>query len=110
MGIGGGLNVAGGIGAGPRDGFMLTVSERSGFSVRNARIVTESGVLLIGFLLGGPVFVVSFLYTFIQSPVFQLSLKFFARVRKDLAPPATKVFEGCRDGAGAKSAGKFNQT
>ena len=109
MGIGGGLNVAGGIGAGPRDGFMLTVSERTGFSVRNARIVTESVVLLIGFLLGGPAFVVSFLYTFIQSPVFQLSLKFFSGVRRELAPPASKVFEVCKDRAGAESVGTCTQ-
>ena len=90
MGTGGGLNVAGKIGAGPRDGFMLTVSERTGFSVRKARIVVELLIIVVGYLLGGPVFFVTFLYTFIQSPVFQFSLKMFSRLRKELSQPNDK--------------------
>lgn len=84
VGIGGGLYVAGGIGAGPRDGFMLSISERTGLSVSRARILVECVVLGIGYLLGGPVFIVTFFYTFILSPVFQLSLKVFARLRREL--------------------------
>ncbi|MCY9003056.1 YczE/YyaS/YitT family protein [Peribacillus frigoritolerans] len=74
-GIGGGIYVAAGIGAGPRDGFMLSVSEKTGLSVSWARIVVESIILIIGFILGGPVFIMTFAYTFIQSPVFQFSMK-----------------------------------
>lgn len=81
IGLGGGLYVSGGVGAGPRDGFMLSMSERTGFSVSKARIVVESLVLVIGYLLGGPVFWVTFVYTFILSPIFQFSLKFFTRLR-----------------------------
>ena len=95
-GMGGGLNVAGGVGAGPRDGFMLTVAERTGLSVRKARITVESVVLVIGFLLGGPVYVATFLYTFIQSPVFQFSLKIFTNLRLALTesnPPGITVQE-----------------
>jgi uncharacterized membrane protein YczE len=84
IGIGGGLYVAGGIGAGPRDGFMLSISERTGLSISKARIVVESIVLVVGFLLGGPVFWVTFIYTFILSPIFQFSLKFFLRLRTKL--------------------------
>lgn len=84
IGTGGGLYVSGGVGAGPRDGFMLSMSERTGWSVSKARILVECGVLLIGFLLGGPVFVATFLFTFIMSPVFQLSLKVFSKLRNDL--------------------------
>lgn len=76
-GIGGGMYVAAGLGAGPRDGFMLSISDRTRLSVSQARIVVESVVLIIGSLLGGPVFIATFLYTFIQSPVFQRSLKLF---------------------------------
>ena len=76
-GIGGGMYVAAGIGAGPRDGFMLSISDKTKLSVSQARIIVESLVLVIGFLLGGPVFIATFIYTFIQSPVFQRSLKFF---------------------------------
>ncbi|MDG4657817.1 YitT family protein [Ectobacillus antri] len=74
-GIGGGVYVAAGIGAGPRDGFMLSLSDKTGLSVSRARMLVESVVLVIGFFLGGPVFIASFLYTFVQSPIFQLSLK-----------------------------------
>ena len=87
VGTGGGLYVSGGIGAGPRDGFMLSMAERTGFSVSKARIAVECVVLLIGYLLGGPVFLVTFLYTFIMSPIFQLSLKFFTRVKNELCGP-----------------------
>lgn len=81
IGIGGGLYVSGGVGAGPRDGFMLSMSERTGLSVSKARIVVESIVLVIGYILGGPVFWVTFIYTFLLSPIFQFSLKLFTRMR-----------------------------
>ena len=84
IGLGGGLYVSGGVGAGPRDGFMLSMSERTGLSVSRARIMVESIVLVIGYLLGGPVFWVTFIYTFLLSPVFQFSLKFFLRLRSRL--------------------------
>jgi uncharacterized membrane protein YczE len=84
IGLAGGLYVSGGVGAGPRDGFMLAVSERSGFSVRKARIIVESIVLVIGFLLGGPVFWTTFFYTFVLSPIFQASLKFFGMLQSRL--------------------------
>ena len=80
-GIAGGLYVAGGIGAGPRDGFMLTVAERTGLSVSKARILVECMVLVIGYFMGGPVFIATFLYTFIQSPIFQYTLKLFFNLR-----------------------------
>ena len=83
-GIGGGMYVAAGIGAGPRDGFMLSISDKTRLSVSHARIMVESFVLIIGFLLGGPVFIATFVYTFIQSPVFQRSLKVFKSLVKSL--------------------------
>lgn len=76
-GIGGGMYVAAGIGAGPRDGFMLSLSDKTKLSVSQARIIVESLVLIIGLLLAGPVFIATFLYTFIQSPIFHHSLKLF---------------------------------
>lgn len=90
IGLGGGLYVSGGVGAGPRDGFMLSMSERTGLSVSKARILVESIVLVIGYLLGGPVFWVTFIYTFLLSPIFQFSLKFFTRLRTRLGSTKTK--------------------
>jgi uncharacterized protein len=83
-GIAGGLYVAGGIGAGPRDGFMLAVSDRTKLSISRARIVVELVVMVIGYFLGGPVFIATFFFSLIQSPIFQVMLKFFRRLRSSL--------------------------
>lgn len=73
MGIGGGVYNAAGLGSGPRDGFMLSISDKTGASIGKVRIITESAVLIIGLLLGGPIFVFTFIFTFVQSPIFQFS-------------------------------------
>jgi len=95
-GVGGGMYVAAGIGAGPRDGFMLSISDKTKLSVSQARIIVESIVLLIGLLLGGPVFIATFLYTFIQSPIFHHSLKLFKTlvetIKKKKSQPQGIVF------------------
>jgi uncharacterized protein len=80
MGIGGGMYSAAGIGAGPRDGFMLSISEKTGISISKVRIIMECFVLLIGLLIGGPVFIFTFIYTFIQSPIFQASFHWCSRM------------------------------
>lgn len=79
MGIGGGIYNAAGIGSGPRDGFMTSLAEKTGVSISRMRIYIELSVLIIGFLIGGPVFIFSLLFTFIQSPIFQSTL---LRLRK----------------------------
>ncbi|NIK11400.1 YczE/YyaS/YitT family protein [Alkalibacillus almallahensis] len=71
MGIGGGTYSAAQIGLGPRDGFMLSISDMTGKSIQRIRIYVETGVLVLGLVLGGPVFVFTFIFTFIQSPIYQ---------------------------------------
>ncbi|UJL47327.1 YitT family protein [Virgibacillus sp. NKC19-16] len=73
MGVGGGMYNAAGVGSGPRDGFMLSISDKLGSPIRRVRIITESLILLLGLILGGPVFLFTFIFTFIQSPLFQFS-------------------------------------
>ncbi|GGB61611.1 hypothetical protein F3157_09460 [Virgibacillus dakarensis] len=73
MGVGGGVYNAAGVGSGPRDGFMLSIADKLGAPIRRVRIITESGVLVVGLLLGGPVFIFTFIFTFVQSPIFQFS-------------------------------------
>lgn len=73
MGVGGGIYNAAGLGSGPRDGFMLSISDKTGFSIGKVRIMTETFILVIGLLIGGPVFIFTFIFTFIQSPIFQFS-------------------------------------
>ena len=81
MGLGGGLYNAAGVGSGPRDGFMLSIADKFDASIGKIRIVTESLVLVIGLLLRGPVHVITFLFTFIQSPIFQWA---YVRFRKNV--------------------------
>lgn len=73
MGIGGGMYSEAGIGAGPRDGLMLSISDITGFSISRVRIFMECLVLLLGLIIGGPVFLFTFIYTLIQSPIYQKS-------------------------------------
>lgn len=80
MGFGGGVYNSAEIGAGPRDGFMLSISDKLGKSVGLVRIIVESLVLVIGLLLGGPVFLFTFIFTFVQSPVFAFTLSKFKAI------------------------------
>ncbi|MFD1065836.1 YczE/YyaS/YitT family protein [Oceanobacillus locisalsi] len=73
MGFGGGVYNAAGIGSGPRDGFMLSLADKFGAPIGRVRIITESSVLVLGLLIGGPVFLFTFVFTVIQSPIFQVT-------------------------------------
>ncbi|WP_163971120.1 YczE/YyaS/YitT family protein [Oceanobacillus halotolerans] len=85
MGLGGGIYNAAGVGSGPRDGFMLSISDKLNTSIGRVRIVTESGVLIVGLILGGPVFIFSFIFTFVQSPIFQFTYLRFKQLVDQLA-------------------------
>ncbi|WP_408009265.1 YczE/YyaS/YitT family protein [Pseudalkalibacillus sp. A8] len=90
MGIGGGMYSGARIGAGPRDGFMLSISDKLGMSISRVRIMVESIVLLLGWLLGGPVFIFTFVITFIQSPIYQyaylMTTKWGSKLSEPLKP------------------------
>ncbi|NBJ71201.1 MULTISPECIES: YitT family protein [Clostridia] len=81
MGLGGGIYNAANVGSGPRDGFMLSISDKLQASVGKVRIITETSVLFVGLLLGGPVFLFTFVFTFIQSPIFQFT---YGKIRSKL--------------------------
>nr|WP_245893936.1 YitT family protein [Salsuginibacillus halophilus] len=63
MGYGIGLYIAPNCGAGPRDSLMLALHELTGWAVSRVRGVMEIFVLLIGWLLGGPVFIGTILFS-----------------------------------------------
>ncbi|TSJ63391.1 hypothetical protein FPQ10_11530 [Allobacillus sp. SKP2-8] len=80
MGIGGGLYNSAQVGSGPRDGFMLSIADKTNAPIGRVRIIVESFILVIGFILGGPVFWFTLIFTFVQSPVFAYSFKRFKTV------------------------------
>ncbi len=55
MGIASYLYISAGFGAGPRDGLMVLLVGKTGKSIRLIRNSIEITVLIVGYLLGGPV-------------------------------------------------------
>lgn len=64
MGIGAGTYVAARVGAGPRDSIMMMLVTTTGAKVKTVRTSMEMGVVLLGWLLGGPVGVGTLLIAF----------------------------------------------
>jgi uncharacterized membrane protein YczE len=64
-----GLYISASLGAGPRDSLMLALTNKTGWKVRNVRAAIEVIVLIIGWRLGGPANLGTFVYGFIIGPV-----------------------------------------
>jgi len=62
-------------GAGPRDSLMLAVSRAMDWSVRRSRATIEFGVLIVGWLLGGPVGAGTVVFTLLVGPSVQLGFR-----------------------------------
>jgi uncharacterized protein len=60
--------IRGGLGAGPRDGFMLALMRLSGRGAAPVRIAIEVGAALGGLLLGAPLGVGTILYALVLGP------------------------------------------
>ncbi|MFH9661549.1 YitT family protein [Streptomyces sp. NPDC017248] len=73
-----GLYIAARFGAGPRDGLMTGLHERTGRSIRLMRTAVEVSVVVSGFLLGGTIGVGTLLYAVSIGPMTQVFLRLFA--------------------------------
>ncbi|WP_430591780.1 YczE/YyaS/YitT family protein [Humidisolicoccus flavus] len=76
-----GLYVAANFGPGPRDGLMTGLVRKLGWPVWLVRTMIEGSVLLIGWLLGGPVGIGTVIFAFGIGPLIQMFLGFFVRRR-----------------------------
>ncbi|MFJ4225302.1 YitT family protein [Microbacterium sp. NPDC089695] len=76
-----GLYIAADFGPGPRDGLMTGLVARTGWRVWIVRTLIEGSVLVIGFLLGGPVGVGTVLFAFGVGPLVGLFLPWATRLR-----------------------------
>ncbi len=76
-----GLYISADFGPGPRDGLMTGLVARTGWPVWVVRTVIEGSVLVIGFLLGGPVGVGTVLFAFGVGPLIGWFLPRIARLR-----------------------------
>lgn len=76
MGFGIGIYISPQMGAGPRDSVMLAVAERTPLTVARVRLYMEGSVLIIGWLIGGPVFIGTVLFSLTIGHITSWSLTF----------------------------------
>lgn len=88
IGIGSGLYIGAGLGTGPRDGLMVGLNRRFGWSIRLARTTVELLALGAGIALGGPVGLGTIVLAFGIGPIAHFTIP-----RLSLPPidPATPV-------------------
>ncbi|UUE19057.1 YczE/YyaS/YitT family protein [Microbacterium sp. J1-1] len=77
-----GLYIAADFGPGPRDGLMTGLVRRTGWAVWVVRTLIEGSVLVIGFILGGPVGVGTVLFAFGVGPLIGVFLPYLTRWRE----------------------------
>jgi len=75
IGVAAALYIGAHLGAGPRDGLMVALHTRAGWSIGWARTLVEASAFVVGLLLGGPVGIGTALYTLSIGPATQLSFK-----------------------------------
>lgn len=80
VGIASSLYLTAYMGAGPRDGLMVGLTQRTGLKVGIIRTFLEGSVCLIGWLLGGVVGLATLLFAFGVGAVVQISLDMLFRV------------------------------
>ena len=85
-GIATGMYIGAGLGPGPRDGLMTGFARRSGWSLRLVRTIIEASVLILGWLLGGTVGVVTFAYLVTIGPMAHVFVPLFTREPRAATP------------------------
>lgn len=90
MGLASAVYIGARLGAGPRDGFVLGLSRRSGWSIRATRIRIDVAVFGLAVLIGGSVGLGTVLFALLMGPIMQASLKMF-RVSSDPSPSYTSA-------------------
>lgn len=73
-GLAGALYIGSQLGPGPRDGLMTGLVRRTGLSIRLVRTSLELTVLVVGFLMGGPIGLGTVVYALAIGPLVQFFL------------------------------------
>lgn len=79
MGVGTAIYLLSDLGSGPIDGIMNGIIGKTRLSLKTARIAIDFTVVLIGFLLGGPIGVGSLFAIFCLGPIIEWSHKFLSK-------------------------------
>jgi len=86
-GIGSAAYIGVGMGTGPRDGLMVGLNQRLGWSIRISRMLVEVVVLAIGWLLGGVAGVGTVVFALAIGPLVQLFLPWFQNKPREPVRP-----------------------
>ena len=78
-GLGSAAYIGAGMGTGPRDGLMVGLNRKFGWSIRVSRMLVELIVLAIGWTLGGVVGVGTVAFALCIGPVVQFFLPYFQK-------------------------------
>jgi uncharacterized membrane protein YczE len=89
-GLATGLYITAGLGAGPRDGFVLGISRITGMSVRLSRTLVEVTVLVSGWFMGGSVGVGTLIFALTAGPLMQFFLRLFRPLESRYEAAAAK--------------------
>lgn len=79
-GFGGAMYMSAGLGAGPRDSLMLALTKRTHWPVGRIRTTMEVTVVILGWILGGPVGIGTIVFAVSLGPVVERSFEFFRRL------------------------------
>lgn len=77
MSIGSAIYIGINAGAGPRDSLMMAVARTCPLDVRSARVIIETAIVVVGWLLGGPLGVGTVLFALLIGPGVQASFRLF---------------------------------
>ena len=80
VGLGGGIYLVGNLGAGPRDGLMIGLQQKTNLPLAAVRAFLEITVMSIGWYLGGTVGIGTLLFAFGIGPAVVLSLFLVGRI------------------------------
>jgi uncharacterized membrane protein YczE len=81
-------------GAGPRDSLMLAVHRTTRLSIRVARAIIEIAVVLVGWLLGGPLGLGTVIFALLIGPAVQWAFKL---LKVQAHKPETEIVEAATD-------------
>jgi len=73
--LGSGFYIGSGLGAGPRDGLVVGLNERFGWSIRASRTTVEIIALLAGWALGGKIGIGTLFFALTIGPLAQIAIK-----------------------------------
>lgn len=86
-GIASGLYIGAGFGHGPRDGLMMALTLRTGWSVRTIRTLIEAVVLVLGWMMGGTVGIGTVVVTLTIGHAVQWGLELFGAAPQSAGAP-----------------------